>query len=101
MAVLYLSEYVMVGAIGLGGNAAPVAYEPSNAEQTVAIAVGSTQSSAFKANTNFIRVHVDAICSIAIGANPTATATVKRLAANQTEYFAVPNGYKIAVIQNT
>ena len=61
----------------------------------------SAQSSAFNAATRFIRVHTDAICSILIGSNPTATTAKKRLAADQTEYFAVNSGDKIAAITNT
>lgn len=101
MAVLYISEYATAGAVGLGGNVIQAAQEPPIAEQTVAISGSSAQSSAFQNNTTFIRVHTDAICSVLVGSNPTATATKKRLAANQTEYFAVVPGFKIAVISNT
>jgi hypothetical protein len=50
-----------------------------------------------------VRIHTDAICSISFGTAPTATATNRRLAANQTEYFGVPLGgsYKVAVISNS
>src|SRR3546814_2115950 len=68
--------------------------EPPVTEQTVAIGATSTQSSAFNAKTRLIRVHVDAIASILIGANPTAAATNKRMAANQTEVFRVTPGHK-------
>jgi len=80
-----------------------VADEPPVANQTVAITAGSVQSSAVNALTKFLRIHTDAICSIEIGTNPTATATTRRLAANSTEYFSIPLGasYKVAVITNT
>ncbi len=101
MATLYVTEF---NAIGGGGNF-PVAgaFWPAVAQQTVAIGGSSTQSNAFNANTTVIRVHTDAICSINIGTNPTATATTARMAAGQTEYFSVPRGgaYKIAVITNS
>ena len=100
MAVLYISEYAFPNTtVSLN---AGVAGEPS-ADQTVAITAGSLQSTAFKGNTQMVRVHTDAICSVAFGTNPTATATTKRLAANSTEYFTVPSGqaYKVAVITNT
>jgi hypothetical protein len=58
-------------------------------------------SAPFDPRTKFIRVHTDAICSIAIGVNPTAVATEMRMAANQTEYFGVGANSKIAVITNT
>lgn len=93
MATVYVSEY--------GDIRANAAFEPRVADQTVAIGAGSAQSAAFNAATRFIRVHTDAICSIDIGANPTATATKSRLAAGQTEYFYVYPGHKIAVITNT
>jgi orotate phosphoribosyltransferase len=48
-----------------------------------------------------VRVHTDAICSIAYGANPTATINSFRMNANTTEYFGVNPGDKIAVISNT
>lgn len=100
MATLYVSEHTHFGHDN-NTVAFPMALEPPIAEQTVAIGGASTQSSAFNANTRYVRVHTDAICSILIGTNPTATAAKKRLAANQTEYFAVVGGHKLAVITNT
>lgn len=100
MATVYLSEYPVGTGIGTFGNVVAV-HEPSQAEQTVAITAGSVQSAAFNPNTFFVRVHTDAICSIKFGANPTAAATTKRLSANQTEYFIVSPGHKLAVITNT
>lgn len=90
MAVLYITEYL-----------GPTAVDPPLAEQTVAIGGTSAQSSAFNANTRYIRIHTDAICSVLVGSNPTATATKKRMAAGQTEYVAVAGAHKIAVITNT
>jgi hypothetical protein len=97
MATLYISEY---SGIGFGSNQS-LPQEPPLAEQTVSMSGTSAQSSAFNAATRFIRVHTDAICSILIGSNPTATTAKKRLAADQTEYFAVNSGDKIAAITNT
>lgn len=99
MATVYVSEYPDLHPY-LGG-ISPMVVEPALVEQTVAIAAGSTQSNAFGARTSVIRVHTDAVCSILVGDNPTATATNKRLAANQTEYFRVAAGHKIAVITNS
>lgn len=99
MATLYISEFVDAGRFA--GNNVSVAKEPCLVEQTVAIGGTSTQSSAFNSNTQLVRLHTDAICSVKFGTNPTATATTKRLAANQTEYFAVAPGLKVAVITNT
>ena len=94
MATVYVAEFA---AIDLN-----VGREPPLAEQTVAIGGSSVQcSNAFHTCTRVIRVHTDAICSIAIGANPTATASKRRMAANQTEYFGAESGHKLAAITNT
>jgi hypothetical protein len=102
MAVLYITEFTNQGQDARALTMA-VGLEPPVAEQTVAIGGGSAQSSALNAKTTFIRIHCDAICSIAIGTNPTASGTTRRLAANATEYFSVPQNqaFKVAVIANT
>lgn len=100
MATLYISEY---GAHGFfpAGQHLQIASEPPIAEQTLAMTGTSAQSSAFNAQTRVIRVHTDAICSVLVGSNPTATTAKKRLPADHTEYFAVQPGDKIAGITNT
>lgn len=98
MATVYITEYERVP-IAAGGSIAMGA-EPAQASQTVAVGGASAQSSAFGPTTVYLRVHTDAICSLAFGANPTATATLARMAANQTEYFHVQPGHKVAVISN-
>lgn len=111
MATLYISEYNGTGFVqsnnGPFSVQAQAPKEPRLAAQTVAISGSSTQSSAFQNNpginagqTYLIRVHTDSICSIAIGASPLAVTTEGRMAANQTEYFTVSPGQKIAVILN-
>lgn len=102
MAVLFITEYAEIG-IGLAGRVGQMPRAPFLAKQTVAIGAGSVQSNAFNAKTKVVRLHTDAICSVAIDLNPTATATDARMAANQTEYHDVsllPAG-KVAVITNT
>lgn len=101
MATLYISEYEAMPAAS--GNLVQAPMESSLAEQAVAIGGTSTQSSAFHARTQFVRVHTDVICSIKFGTNPTAVATEKRMAAGSTEFFGVPKGasFKVAVITNT
>lgn len=101
MATLYIKEYAEIVRPGLSHDDAPIGQEPCITEQTVAIGVGSAQSAAFDAKTKFIRVHTDAVCSIAIGKSPTAAATNARHAANSTEFMGVQPGHKLAVIQNT
>lgn len=98
MAKVYVAEFETMGSASAGSP--QVAAMPPIAEQTVNITT-ETDSNAFNANTRFIRVHADAICSIAIGAAPTASTSTLRLAADQTEYFGVQPGHKISVITNT
>jgi len=102
MATVYITEYARQGRDASGFQMV-VADEPPVANQTVAITAGSVQSSAFNALTRFVRVSTDAVCSIEFGDNPTATTSTRRMPANTTEYFAVPQGgsYKLAVITNT
>lgn len=98
MAFLYITEYQKYSGSGTNFQAA---LEPEQANQRVVNTGATTQSTAFGKNTYLIRVHADSICSIEVGANPTATTSSKRLAANQTEYFAVLPGQVLAVILNT
>ena len=98
MAVLYISEYDNVATDNRG--MVQAGQEPAIATQTVAIGVAA-QSAAFNARTRFVRIHTDAICSVAFGANPTATTSSARMAANQTEFFGVVPGHKVSVISNT
>ena len=99
MATLYISEFVTIG--GTGNFPVAGAFQPSITTQTVAIGATALASSAFNALTTFVRLHTDGICSVAFGANPTATTSSARLAANQTEYFGVVPGQKVSVITNT
>lgn len=100
MAILYISEYARSG-ISLNGQALAAGEEPALVTQILGIGTSSITSSSFNVNTKFIRIHADAICSFAIGESPQATTAKARLAANQTEYFSVFPGHKIAVITNT
>lgn len=98
MATLYVEEFAQ---LGFGGGSAPVASQPSHAQQTVAIGGTTAQSTAFSSRTYFVRLHTDAICSVRFGTSPTATTSTTRMAANTTEYFKVQPGDKVAVISNT
>jgi hypothetical protein len=102
MAKLYVTEFSDIGQTVRG--ATPVASVVGYVEQTpVVIGGGSLQSAAFAATTILVRISTDAICSIAWGTNPTATANTMRMSADKEEYFYVPPGlsYKVAVISNT
>jgi hypothetical protein len=83
------------------GNPLPVVEMPPLATLKITNGGTSTQGAVFNAATRMIGVHTDAIISIAVGVNPTATTNDKRMAANTTEYFFVEAGQRIAVINNT
>ena len=102
MAFLYISEYADLGNTR-NAQTIQMAAAPPVAEQTVANAGATTQSAAFNNQTRFVRLHTDTVCSVAFGANPTATTASARLAAGSTEYFGVPQGqaFKVAAILNT
>lgn len=100
MAVLYITEYKALAQTVIRQNvAAPGAY--AVAEQHLAIGASSVASAAFNTATTYIMVHTDAICSLAFGPTPTAVATAHRMAANETRFYGVNPGDKIAVITNT
>lgn len=99
MAVLYITEHPYP--VVYQGLSAMAVSLPPLAEQTVAIGGTSAQSAAFNAKTRIIGVHTDAICSISVDEDPTATTDNRRMAAGATEYFEVQPGHKIAVIENT
>lgn len=99
MATLYITEFTDTlttpNAVSMS-----MAKQPPTAKQTVTIGAASTQSSAVANNTQYVRLFTDTACGIEIGTNPTAAASSLRMAANSTEYFAVPAGqaFKIACI---
>lgn len=101
MANLYITEYASTGWVN---GVLPIGMETPNAEQVVAVSGTSAQSSVLKNNTQCVRLNngFGAGIGILFGANPTALTSSRRIANNQSEYFAVPlnSGYKIAVIQS-
>jgi hypothetical protein len=103
MATLYITEYARQGRDLSGYVQQGTPEAPPTAEQTVAIGVGSVQSAVLNASTTLVVLTADAVCSVAFGANPTATAAKRRIPANVPVSIAVaPNsGLKIAVITNT
>ena len=100
MALFYIAEFselVQAGPV-------PIARAPGTTAPQTPVVIGATslQSAAFAAGTRFVRLHTDAVCSFLIGTNPTAIAQGSmRMAANQTEYFGVDAGDKVAVIATT
>lgn len=95
---VYVTEHTLPRVFN--GNPLPVAELPPLATQKLSNGATSVQSSAFAAATRMIGVHADAVVSVAIGPNPTATTNDRRLPANATEYFFVGAGQRLAVINN-
>lgn len=96
MATLYITEYATTGWTSAKG--LPCGQEPAVATQAIAI---PGTSATFQINTKFVRLHTDNTCSVLFGANPTATTSSPRMVAQQTEYFGVVGGQKVAVVANT
>lgn len=98
MATAYITEYS-----GLGiqqGIGVPAPKEPALASQSVSY-TSSTQSSALNAKTRLVKIHPDAAAHIAVGSNPTATASSEFLAADTDHWRSVNGGEKIAVYDGT
>ena len=100
MATLYISEFRATGP-DRNGFLRPVMRLPPIAERTVSISGTSAKSAALNADTAFVRIISDSVCSILVGTDPTATTSLMRLSADSAEYFEVVRGAKIAVISNT
>jgi hypothetical protein len=99
MATLYISEYATSGWTTASG--LPCGQEPAIAVQAVPI---PGTSAAFNANTRFVRMHSDSVCSFAFaasGGTPAPTTSTARMNANQTEYFGVSANMKVGVVVNT
>lgn len=109
MSSLYITEY---SHLAQDGNGMPIGAgrEPAITSQKVTFTGTPGISSAFNANTRFIRLHADGIMSFRFGTgamvNTDAVTSDPRQAASVTEYFAldpaaVGQGYKVAAITNT
>jgi hypothetical protein len=96
MATLYITEFAAMGQ-GANGAVVPVAGSVV-ANQTRTVSGTSAQSSAFNGRTRFVRLNSDTTCFVTFAASPTATNVMIRLVADQTEYFAVLPGDKLAAI---
>ncbi len=106
MPPLYITEYANNGR-ELKKNIVQAAEEPRLADQKITLSGTSAQSAALNAKTRLVRLHTTEICSFDVGADPTATASKARLAADQTEYISISQDLhdagdvKIAAITNT
>jgi len=72
-----------------------------NGNTEIATGAASVQSTALTAGASAIRLACTSACRIAIGTNPTATATSMLLMPGEGEYFLVNGGEKVAAIQET
>lgn len=97
MAKLYIKEFVRTSRFV----EAEYCLEDSFDQTPVAIGGTSAQSAAFGVSTIAVEIATDAICSVAYGTDPTATANTMRLAAGESRRYAVHPGKKIAVITNS
>lgn len=103
MAKLYITELSAATMAGLNGSPTlsypiPAPKVPPVAEQNLAIGGTSVPSAAFNAATRFIMVNCDTACCLAWGAAPTAVNTAQRMSANETRFYGVTAGQKLAVI---
>lgn len=98
MANLFISEYLET-ATDYEGRQVMAGKEPAIATQVVGIVAGHSESNPFTSGTKFVRLHTDVKCNIQIGLAPVAVIDVDaRMAANQTEFFAVTPGHSVSVL---
>jgi hypothetical protein len=98
---LYISEFARAAIDSQGQEIPAPDWEYLVAEQSVNIGVSSTQSNALNSTTRFVLLSMDAACSLAYGANPTAVTTAHRCATNEVRFYGAGGGKKLAVIANT
>jgi hypothetical protein len=101
MPLLYVTEYANLMPSPIAGqNVLPIPLEHETMNQGLQISTTSNQSAVFQRSTRLVRLHCEAACHVEFGTNPSAGPGSQRMAANQTEYKAVPVGgaFKVAVI---
>ena len=91
MASLYITEF--------SGQQGGIPVAQALAQQKLTIGAVALPSAALNSNTRVVRLHTDAICSVAV--NEVATADMYRMAAGQTDYLHVPAGSVLSVITNS
>lgn len=100
MASLYISEFPH-GVSSDGTMKPEFLPQPSIADQKLTIGATSVQSAPFNVNTRFVLLQADAVCSVAFGANPTATAGNMRIPVGVFIIFGVIPGQVLAQITNS
>lgn len=104
MSTLYITELKDMPVLNTAGVIPQCPQVPGLAEQAITISGASTASAAFNANTTFVMLHTDVICSLAwseTASAATAVITAQRMAANETRFYGVRGGGKVSVIANT
>lgn len=96
MANAYITEYAGLARDVFNYHVA-AGTEPAVDEQKVTFTT-TTASSAFNEQTRFVMIHVDAIAHLAFGDDPTATTGAHRMAANETRFYGVNPGQKVAFV---
>jgi hypothetical protein len=99
-ATLYISEFSS-GVTLVGTTQSQILPQPCLTDQTVALSGVSAQSAAFNAKTHFVSLICDEGCSIAIGANPTASTSNFLLQHGVQVIFGVAPGQIVAAITNS
>ncbi len=100
MGKLYVTEFAEMGSVGRTsdvGGVPQAAKLPSLLTQVVDFST-SVSSNPFNERTRFVRVHTDTACHITVADSPTATTSMARMSADQTEYFCVNPGQRIAAV---
>lgn len=88
MATLWVREYDKL-ALDAAGRPMQVAMEgDASRDQTVTFTT-STQSEAFNKNTRYVAISSSVAFHFKVGANPTATTSTMRIAADQVYFFGV------------
>jgi len=100
MATLYITEYARL-ADDEPGRTIQAGQEPPVNEYTISITGSSQPSLTFHQSTRFVMIGTDAVCHIAFGDDPVASSANRRLPADSTVFYGVPNAtqYKLAVIE--
>lgn len=98
MSTLYITELLHLGYDGNTTSVMAPDVRTLVAEQSIGITGASGQSAAFGITTRYIMVNTDVACCLAFGSNPNAVNSQHRMGANETRFYTVPSGYKLAVV---
>ena len=95
MATAYIEEFSKLAKTG--HNVMQIGQQPSVATQAVTFTT-TTPSSAFNAETRFVKITVDAEAHYLFGSAPTATTSHPQMQADREYWFGVTPGQKVAFV---